>query len=157
MYQALFFFPSRAKEAKKRCCVAVGHDGFVDIFIWCQSHHIIAYVVPGHVDVPHVLILLLDWQLEEIFASQGFFLCPVFAIVVKLALSAVMSSKVWIAFARFMVKSMRPVNGASRLSGKGGSDCTWRGNHEWSIPVENDLGWNWIEIWHTNNSPSLAF
>ena len=47
-------------DVVKECCwVAVGHDGFVDLFIWCQSHHIIVYVVPGHVDVPHVLILLL--------------------------------------------------------------------------------------------------
>ena len=47
-------------DVVKECCwVAVGHDGFVDLFIWGQSHHIIADVVPGHVDVPHVLILLL--------------------------------------------------------------------------------------------------
>ena len=44
---------------KEYCWVAVGHDGFVDLFIWGQSHHIIADVVTGHVDVPHVLILLL--------------------------------------------------------------------------------------------------
>ena len=61
-----------------------------------QSHLIIADVVPGHVNVyvPHVLILLLGRKLEEIFAIQGFFLCLVFAIVAKLALAAVMSSKV---------------------------------------------------------------
>ena len=59
-----------------------------------QSHHIIADVVPGHVNVPHVLILLLGRKLEEIFAIQGFFLCLVFAIVARLALAAVMSSKV---------------------------------------------------------------
>ena len=47
-------------DVVKECCwVAVGKDGFVDLFIWGQSHHIIADVVPGHVDVPHVLILLL--------------------------------------------------------------------------------------------------
>ena len=38
-------------DVVKECCwVAVGHGGFVDLFIWCQSHHI-AYVVPGHVDL----------------------------------------------------------------------------------------------------------
>ena len=47
-------------DVVKECCwVAFGLDGFVDLFIWGQSHHIIADVVPGHVDVPHVLILLL--------------------------------------------------------------------------------------------------
>ena len=48
-------------DVVKECCrVAVGLNGFVDIFtVWCQSHHIIANVVPGHVDVPDVLILLL--------------------------------------------------------------------------------------------------
>ena len=82
-------------DVVKECCwVAVGHDGFVDLFILGQSHHIIADVVPGHVDVPHVLILLLGRQLEEIFAIQGFFLCLVFAKVAKLALAAVISSKV---------------------------------------------------------------
>ena len=65
----------------------VGLNGFVDLFtVWCQSHHIIAYVVPGHVDVPDVLILLLGWQLEKIFASQGFFLLAVIVIVAKLTL-----------------------------------------------------------------------
>ena len=45
-------------DVVKECCrVAVGLNGFVDLLtVWCQSHHIIAYVVPGHVDV---LILLL--------------------------------------------------------------------------------------------------
>ena len=82
-------------DVVKECCwVAVGHDGFVDLFIWGQSHHIMADVVTGHVDVPHVLILLLCRQLEEMFAIQGFFLCLVFAIVAKLALAAVISSKV---------------------------------------------------------------
>ena len=90
---------------------AVGLNGFVDLFtVWCQSHHIIAYVVPGHVDVPDVLILLLGWQLEKIFASQGFFfLRTVIVIVAKLTLVAVISSKVLIAFARFVVKSKRSV------------------------------------------------
>ena len=48
-------------DVVKECCrVAVGLNGFVDLFtVWCQSHHIIAYIVPGHVDVPDVLILLL--------------------------------------------------------------------------------------------------
>ena len=79
----------------KECCwFAVGHDGFVDGFIWSQSHHIIVHVVPEHVDVPRVLILLLGLQLEKIFARQGFFLCAVFAIKAKLALAAVISSKV---------------------------------------------------------------
>ena len=98
-----------ADVVKECCCVAFGHDNFVDLFIWCQSHHIIAYAVPEHVDVPHVLILLLGWQLEKIFACQDFFLCSVFPIVAKLALAVVISSKVWIAFARFMVKNIRPV------------------------------------------------
>ena len=48
-----------ADVVKERGLVAVGHNGFFDLFIYGQSHHIIAYVVPGHVDVPHVLILLL--------------------------------------------------------------------------------------------------
>ena len=48
-----------ADVVKERGLVAVGHNGFFDLFIWGQSHHIIAYVVTGHVDVPHVLILLL--------------------------------------------------------------------------------------------------
>ena len=45
----------------KECCrVVVGLNGFVDLFtVWCQSHHIIGYVVPGRVDVTDVLILLL--------------------------------------------------------------------------------------------------
>ena len=47
-------------DVVKECCwVAFGHDGFVDLFIWGKSRHIIADVVPGHVYVPHVLILLL--------------------------------------------------------------------------------------------------
>ena len=48
-------------DVLKDCCrVAVGLNGFVDLFtVWCQSHHIIAYVVSGHVNVPDVLILLL--------------------------------------------------------------------------------------------------
>ena len=82
-----------AADVVKECCwVAVGHDGFV--FIWGQSHHIIADVVPEHVNVPHVLILLLGLQLEEFFVIQGFLLCLVFAIVGKLALAAFISSKV---------------------------------------------------------------
>ena len=49
-------------DVVKECFrVAVGLNGFVDLFtVWCQSHHIIAYVVPGHVDVPDVLIILLS-------------------------------------------------------------------------------------------------
>ena len=96
-------------DVVKECCrVVVGLNGFVDLFtVWCQSHHIIAYVVPGHVDVHDVLILLLGWQLEKIFATQRFFfLSAVIVIVAKLALAAVISSKVLIAFARFVVKSM---------------------------------------------------
>ena len=48
-------------DVLKDCCrVAVGLNGFVDLFtVWCQSHHIIAYVVSGLVNVPDVLILLL--------------------------------------------------------------------------------------------------
>ena len=48
-------------DVVKECCrVAVGLNGFVDLFtVWCQIHHIIAYVVSGYVDVPDVLILLL--------------------------------------------------------------------------------------------------
>ena len=48
-------------DVVKECCrVAVGLNGFVDLFtVWSQSRHIIAYVVPGNVDVHDVLILLL--------------------------------------------------------------------------------------------------
>ena len=74
-----------------------------------EWHHIIAYIVPGHVDVPDVLILLLGWQLEKIFTSQGFFLRTVIVIVAKLTLFAVISSKVLIAFALFVIKSWRSV------------------------------------------------
>ena len=86
---------------------AVGLNGFVDLFtVWCQSHHIIAYVVPGHVDVSDVLILLLGWQLEKIFASQGFFSACSHCHSSQTHTYAVISSKVLIAFARFVVKSM---------------------------------------------------
>ena len=64
--------------------------------------------MPGRVDVPDVLILLPGRQLEKIFASQSFFLW-IQSLVAKLALAAVISSKVLIAFARFVVKSMRSV------------------------------------------------
>ena len=111
-----------AAVVKKCCRVAVGLNGFVDLFtVWCQIHHIIAYVVPGRVDVPDVLILLPGRQLEKIFASQSFFLW-IQSLVAKLALAAVISSKVLIAFARFVVKSMRLVNSARCLSGKVGYD-----------------------------------
>ena len=97
-------------DVVKECCrVAVGLNGFVDLStVWCQIHHIIAYVVPGRVDVPDVLILLPGRQLEKIFASQSFFLW-IQSLVAKLALAAVISSKVLIAFARFVVKSKRSV------------------------------------------------
>ena len=98
-------------DVVKECCrVAVGLNGFVDLFtVWCQSHHIIAYVVPGHVGVPDVLILLLGWQLEKIFASQGFFSACSHCHSSQTHTYAVISSKVLIAFARFVVKSRRSV------------------------------------------------
>ena len=63
--------------------------------------------MPGRVDVPDVLILLPGRQLEKIFASQSFFLW-IQSLVAKLALADI-SSKVLIAFARFVVKSKRSV------------------------------------------------
>ena len=109
----------------KECCwVAVGHDGFVDLFIWGQSHHIIADVVTGHVNVPHVLILLLGRQLEGIFASQGFFLRPVFAIVAKTRTCCSHIQQSLNCICAFYGKEHEASYGARRLSGKVGNDRT---------------------------------
>ena len=62
-----------------------------------------------------MLMYLVYWSfssadnLRNFCASGFFFLCAVFAITAKLALAAVIFSKVWIAFVRFVVKSIRPV------------------------------------------------
>ena len=129
---------TRTSHSCWRCeRVLSGRDWtFVDLFtVWCQSHHIIAYVVPGHVDVPDVLILLLGWQLEKIFASQGFFSAYSHCHSSQTHTCCRYIQQSFNCICAFCGKEQGISYGACRPPGKVGYDWTWRSNHKWSFPV----------------------
>ena len=85
------------------------HNGSVYLLVRSRRNHEVTSIFLGFFDVSHVSFFLPGCQVEKISSYQIFLLRAGTAIVTKRAFVAIVTCKVCVAFADFVVKSTRPV------------------------------------------------
>lgn len=78
------------------------------------------WFIPRHVDVSHIAVFLLVWHCLEIFSLQDCLLVTICAMIPEFTVTAVVTTKVRIAFAHSGIKRVRPYIATTR-----GGEALW--------------------------------